>query len=142
MHAVGRIDVPTLSCHVEEGRNPLVAGLHSAAGGDGSLACSADMLLQSLVACSGVTFAAVATALSISVRSATVETTAQMDFRGTLGLDRETPVGLFGIKLAFHIDSPADDAALAKLVSLSERYCVILQTLTAQNEHQATWARL
>ncbi|HBE70303.1 MAG TPA: peroxiredoxin [Planctomycetaceae bacterium] len=142
MRAAGQIDVPALACHVEDGRDPLIAGLHSAAGGDGSLACSADMLLQSLVACSGVTFAAVATAMSISIRSATVEATAQMDFRGTLGIDREASIGLFAVNLAFTIDSPADDASLAKLVSLSERYCVILQTLSAQNELKANWARL
>lgn len=116
------IRIPT---HVGE----LVSGLHPAAGGDGTEGCSGDMLLESLVGCAGVTFQAVSHAMGIKVRSARITAEGDMDFRGTLGVERETPVGITSIRLGFEIDCDADDEAIAKLLSLTERYCVIYQTL-------------
>ena len=107
------------------------AGLHPAAGGDGSEACSADMLLEALVACAGVTLKAVATAMDVELRSARVAAEGWWDARGTLGLDRSVPVGLTEVSLVFHLDSPAEAKTLLKLVELTERFCVIYQTLKA-----------
>jgi uncharacterized OsmC-like protein len=105
------------------------AGLHPKAGGDGSEACSGDLLLESLVACAGVTFNVVATAMGIPFRSAQVIVEGEGDFRGTLGLAKDAPVGMTDIRLRFEIDSPASDEQLATLLKLTERYCVIFQTL-------------
>lgn len=139
--AAGSISVEDLMCSVPTKVGRAEAKLHSAAGGDGSGVCSGDMLLEALVACSGVTFAAVATAMSIPVRSARVEAEGLMDFRGTLGVDRDTPVGLTSIRLRFAIDSPAEDDELAKLVQLTERYCVVLQTLASPAALHSDWER-
>jgi len=106
-----------------------VAGLHPAAGGDGSEACSADMLIEALVACAGVTMKAVATAMRLPFNRAKVIAEGNWDVRGTLGADRTTPVGLTEVKLTFEIDSPADPKKIKKLVELTERFCVIFQTL-------------
>jgi uncharacterized OsmC-like protein len=120
-----------VSCSVQTGRAIAVAGLHPASGGDGSLLCSGDMLLEALAACAGVTLGAVATALGISVRSGAVRAEGDLDFRGTLGVDREAPVGFSAIRLSFDLDSDADAAQLDKLRTLTERYCVVYQTLAS-----------
>jgi len=118
-----------LSCSVRTGQAIAKAGLHPATGGDGSLLCSGDMLLEALVACAGVTLQAVATSLGISVTSGRVRAEGDLDFRGTLGVDREAPVGFSAIRLSFEFDADADEKQLAKLRELTERYCVVYQTL-------------
>src|SRR3954452_4237634 len=119
-----------VSCSVETGRALAKAGLHPATGGDGTLLCSGDMLLEALVACAGVTLGAVSTSLGIDVRSGSVHAEGDLDFRGTLGVDREAPVGFRDIRLRFDLETDADDEQLATLLKLTERYCVVLQTLT------------
>src|SRR6516165_4980109 len=116
-------------CRVETDHGPIDAGLHPAAGGDGFSACSGDMLLQSLVACAGVTLQAVATAMSIPLRGGTVTAEGDLDFRGTLGVSKEVPVGFKSIRLNFHLETEATPEQLATLLKLTERYCVIYQTL-------------
>jgi len=118
-----------ISCSVSTGRAIAEAGLHPASGGDGSLLCSGDMLLEALAACAGVTLRAVATSLGIAVRSGRVRAEGDLDFRGTLGVDREAPVGFAAIRLIVEVDSDADDEQLATLCKLTERYCVVYQTL-------------
>ena len=118
-----------VSCSVETGRALIQAGLHPATGGSGLLACSGDMLLQALVACAGVTLGAVATALGIEVRDARVRAEGDLDVRGTLGLTREAPVGFREIRLRFDFETNATADQRAKLVELTERYCVVYQTL-------------
>jgi uncharacterized OsmC-like protein len=118
-----------VSCSVQTGRALAEAGLHPASGGDGSLLCSGDMLLDALVACAGVTLRAVATSLEIPIRSGTVRAEGDLDFRGTLGVDKEAPVGFRAIRLTFELDTDADGELLATLKKLSERYCVVYQTL-------------
>ena len=118
-----------VSCKVETGRALVEAGLHPATGGDGSLACSGDMLLEALVACAGVTLRAVATAIGVDLRRATVSAEGDLDFRGTLGVSKETPVGFRDIRLRFDLDTDADEMQRANLVRLTERYGVVLQTL-------------
>jgi uncharacterized OsmC-like protein len=105
------------------------AGLHPATGGDGKLACSADMLLEALVACAGVTISAVATAMGVKLRGGRVIAEGHWDARGTLGVDRDVPVGLTDIAMTFELDADADAASLQRLVEMSERFCVIYQTL-------------
>jgi len=117
------------ACRIETRFGRIDAGLHPAAGGDGTDACSGDMLLESLVACAGVTLNSVATAMSIPFRSAKVIVEGDGDFRGTLGTDKEVPVGVTDIRIRFEIDSDASDEQLATLLKLTERYCVIFQTL-------------
>lgn len=117
------------SCRLSTRFASFDAGLHPMAGGDGSQACSGDLLLESLVACAGVTFNVVATAMGVPFAAATVVVEGEGDFRGTLGLAKDVPVGLSAIRLRFEIDSPASDEQLATLLKLTERYCVILQTL-------------
>ena len=117
-----------ISCSVDTGRALAEAGLHPASGGDGSQLCSGDMLLQALVACSGVTLRAVATALGIEA-SGTVHAEGDLDFRGTLAVDREAPVGFTEIRLRFDLETDADEEQLAALMKLTERYCVVYQTL-------------
>ena len=119
-----------ISCSVATGRALADAGLHPATGGDGSLLCSGDMLLEALAACAGVTLRAVATSLDIPVRSGTVRVEGDLDFRGTLSVSKDAPVGFTAIRVAFDLDSDASDADLATLMRLTERYCVVLQTLT------------
>jgi uncharacterized OsmC-like protein len=118
-----------VSCSVQTGRAIAHAGLHPASGGDGSLLCSGDMLLEALVACAGVTLRAVATSLGISVASGSVSAEGDLDFRGTLGVDREAPVGFAEIRLSFELDTDAEAEQLAKLLELTERYCVVYQSL-------------
>ncbi|MBV9195246.1 MAG: OsmC family protein [Solirubrobacterales bacterium] len=119
-----------ISCSVQTGRALVEAGLHSATGGDGSLLCSGDMLLEALVACAGVTLQAVATSLGLAVRSGRVRAEGDLDFRGTLGVDREAPVGFRAIRLTFELETDADEAELETLQRLTERYCVVYQTLS------------
>ena len=118
-----------ISCSVDTGRALAEAGLHPASGGDGTLLCSGDMLLEALVACAGVTLRAVATSLGIAVESGSVRAEGELDFRGTLAVDREAPVGFRSIRLSFDLDSDADEEQLAILLKLTERYCVVFQTL-------------
>ena len=118
-----------LSCKVATGKSIVEAGLHPATGGDGSFACSGDMLLEALVACAGVTLRAVATAIGVNLRSATVAAEGDIDFRGTLGVARDAPVGFRDIRLRFDLDTDAPDDQRATLIRLTERYCVVLQTL-------------
>jgi uncharacterized OsmC-like protein len=120
-----------VSCSVNTGRALAQAGLHPATGGDGSLLCSGDMLLEALVACAGVTLSAVASSLGIEVRSGRVHAEGDLDFRGTLAVDREAPVGFSAIRLSFALDADADAEQLATLQKLTERYCVVYQTLAA-----------
>jgi uncharacterized OsmC-like protein len=127
--AAGRLVVDEVGCHVTAWHSLTRAGLHPAAGGSGEEACSADMLLEALVACAGVTLAAVATSMSVPLRGAMVIASGHWDARGTLGVDRDVPVGITDIDLTFELDSDADEETLARLVSLTERYCVIAQTL-------------
>jgi uncharacterized OsmC-like protein len=129
LRAQGRLGDEAITCSVETGRALVEAGLHPATGGDGLSACSGDRLLQALVACAGVTLRAVATALGIVLRDGTVAAEGEVDFRGTLGVDRDAPVGFREIRLTLTVDSDADEAALAKLLELTERYCVVYQTI-------------
>jgi uncharacterized OsmC-like protein len=119
----------SVTCSVETGKALVEAGLHPATGGDGLAACSGDMLLESLVACAGVTLRAVATAIGVEVRQGTVIAEGDLDFRGTLGVSKEAPVGFRGIRLRFDLDTDATPEQLANLVRLTERYCVVYQTL-------------
>ena len=130
-----------VSCSVSTGRALADAGMHPASGGDGSLLCSGDMLLEALVACAGVTLRAVATSLEIPVAGGTVSAEGDIDFRGTLGVSKEAPVGLHAIRLHFDLDTTASDEQLATLLKLTERYCVVLQTLASSPELSATMAR-
>ena len=129
--AAGRLDETAVSCHVDTGRALVEAGLHPATGGTGLLACSGDLLLQALVACAGVTLRAVATALAIPVRGGQLRAEGDLDFRGTLGVSKEAPVGFQAIRLRFVLDTEATAEQLATLEKLTERYCVVLQTLRA-----------
>jgi uncharacterized OsmC-like protein len=123
-----------VSCSVNTGRAIAEAGLHPASGGDGSQLCSGDMLLEALAACAGVTLRAVATSLGIEVRSGTVRADGELDFRGTLAVDRDAPVGFNSIRLAFELDADADPEQLQTLLKLTERYCVVLQTIAGTPE--------
>lgn len=128
LHAEGRIG-DGISCKVDTGRALIEAGLHPATGGTGLQVCSGDMLLEALAACAGVTLSAVATAIGVTIRSGTVRAEGDLDFRGTLGVSKEAPVGFQRIRLAFALDSDATPEQLATLTKLTERYCVVLQTL-------------
>jgi uncharacterized OsmC-like protein len=130
-----------VSCSVDTGRAIAQAGLHPATGGDGTLLCSGDMLLEALVACAGVTLGAVSTSLGIAVNEGRVHAEGDLDFRGTLGVDREAPVGFRDIRLTFELDTEADDEQLATLLKLTERYCVVLQTLARGPELDVTLER-
>jgi uncharacterized OsmC-like protein len=141
-HAAGTLLPDKPSVRVETRFAQYDAGLHPAAGGDGSEACSGDLLLESLVACAGVTFNVVATAMSIPFRSARVIVEGEGDFRGTLGLAKDVPVGVTEIRMRFEIDSPATDDQLATLLRLTERYCVIFQTLRTPPKMEATLKRV
>jgi len=129
LHAEGRIG-ENITCKIETGKARVEAGLHPATGGDGRSACSADMLLEALVGCAGVTLSAVATALAIPLRGATVRAEGDLDFRGTLGVSKDVPVGFRQIRLNFDLDTDASADQLATLVRLTERYCVVYQTLS------------
>jgi uncharacterized OsmC-like protein len=128
LQAQGQLDEEQIACKVDTGRALVEAGLHPATGGTGALACSGDMLLEALVACAGVTLRSVATSMELDV-SGSVRAEGDLDFRGTLGVDREAPVGFTAIRLCFDLDSGAAEEDLAKLLERTERYCVVFQTL-------------
>jgi uncharacterized OsmC-like protein len=134
LKAEGGLSPDTLTCKIETGRALVAAGLHPKTGGDGSAACSGDMLLEALCACAGVTMTAVAKAIGVDIRAGRVRAEADFDARGTLGVDREAPVGLTDITLDFDLDTDAGEDQLATLLKLTERYCVILQTLRRGQE--------
>lgn len=129
LRAKGTLDESQIVCKVETGRALKLAGLHPGTGGSGLELCSGDMLLESLVACAGVTLKAVATALEIPVRSGEVSAEGELDFRGTLGVSKDAPVGFAAIRLVFVIDSDAPQDKLDQLIKLTERYCVVYQTI-------------
>jgi uncharacterized OsmC-like protein len=129
LKAKGTLDDANIVCKVDTGRALVEAGLHPATGGDGIAACSGDMLLEALVACAGVTVKAVATALGIELKGGTVSAEGDLDFRGTLGVEKTAPVGFKSIRLTFDLDTDADGEQLASLQKLTERYCVVYQTL-------------
>ena len=129
LRARGTLGARDLTCTVDSDLGPIVAGLHPMTGGAGASACSGDMLLQALVACAGVTLRAVATALGINVRGGLVTAEGDLDFRGTLGVSKEVPVGFEKVRLRFELDTDANPDQIANLLRLTERYCVIYQTL-------------
>lgn len=129
LKAKGALDDTNIACKVETGRALAVAGLHPATGGSGLELCSGDMLLEALVACAGVTLKAVATALDIALRSGTVSAEGDLDFRGTLGVAKDAPVGFAQIRLRFDLDTDAETNKLDQLLKLTERYCVVYQTI-------------
>src|SRR6185436_976508 len=128
LRAKGRLG-EGITCNVETGRALVAAGLHPATGGTGQSACSGDMLLEALVACAGVTLGAVASALGIELRDASLQAEGDLDFRGTLGVSKEVPVGFQSIRLQITLDTDASDEQIATLLRLTERYCVVFQTL-------------
>jgi uncharacterized OsmC-like protein len=129
LKAKGTLDDQNVACKVETGRALAVAGLHPATGGSGLELCSGDMLLEALVACAGVTLKAVSTALAIPLKSGTVSAEGDLDFRGTLGVDKEAPVGFRQIRLRFDVATDAPQEKLDQLLKLTERYCVVYQTI-------------
>ena len=131
-----------VSCSIRTGQAIAEAGLHPATGGDGSQLCSGDMLLEALAACAGVTLRSVATSLEIPVASGTVTAEGDLDFRGTLAVDRDAPVGFRSIRLRFELDSDADDEQLDTLLRLTERYCVVLQTIASPPELSVSRTRV
>ena len=137
LHAVGQVDADDVTCRVERPA-AAVAGLHPATGGSGAELCSGDMLLEALVACAGVTLKAVATAMEIRLRAGTVRAEGDLDFRGTLGVDKTAPVGFKAIRLTFELDTDAPRAKLDTLLKLTERYCVVFQTLNQKPQLSAT----
>jgi uncharacterized OsmC-like protein len=134
LRASGQLDEQAVACSVDTGRELAVAGLHPATGGDGSLLCSGDMLLQALVACAGVTLRAVAISLEIPVAGGTVTAEGDLDFRGTLAVSKEAPVGFRSVRLAFDLDTGATPEQVQTLIRLTERYCVVYQTLAHSPE--------
>ena len=134
LRAQGEIDDQKIACKVDTGRALAVAGLHPATGGSGAELCSGDMLLEALVACAGVTFKAVSTALEIPLKRGVVKAEGDLDFRGTLGVAKDAPVGFRAIRLTFEVDSDAPQDKLDTLLKLTERYCVVFQTLNAKPE--------
>jgi uncharacterized OsmC-like protein len=129
LKAAGALDSAAIACKVETGRALAVAGLHPATGGSGAELCSGDMLLEALVVCAGVTLKAVATSMGIALRSGAVRAEGDLDFRGTLGVDKQAPVGFTDVRLSFELDTDAPQDQLDTLLKLTERYCVVLQTL-------------
>ena len=141
LSAHGELDSASIACKVETARALSVAGLHPATGGNGLELCSGDMLLEALVACAGVTLKAVSTSMGIAIRSGRVTAEGDLDFRGTLGIDKSVPVGFVDIRLKFELDTDATQGQLDSLLKLTERYCVILQTLKRPPSLSATMAR-
>jgi uncharacterized OsmC-like protein len=139
LKAAGRLG-EGVTCSVDTGRALAVAGLHPASGGDGTTLCSGDMLLEALVACAGVTMRAVATSLGIAVEGE-VRAEGDLDFRGTLGVDRDASVGFRAIRLHFDLETGAEEESVAKLVELTERYCVVLQTIAGTPALTTDWKR-
>ena len=141
LKAHGTLNQDRVVCVVHAPRGDLDAGLHPAAGGDGSALCSGDMLLEALLGCAGVTLAAVATAMSITLKSATIRVEGDMDFRGTLGVSKETEVGFTAIRMAIEIDTDAPVETIDKLLLLTKRYCVVYQTLAKSPAMTTEWRR-
>jgi len=141
LRAQGTLDAASLACKVETGRAIAAAGLHPATGGSGLELCSGDMLLEALVACAGVTLKAVATAIGVSLRSGRVSAEGEIDFRGTLGVAKDAPVGFTDIRLSFALDTDATQEQLDTLLKLTERYCVVLQTLRRPPTIEASLTR-
>ena len=141
LRAKGTLDDGAIACKVETGRALATAGLHPATGGSGMELCSGDMLLEALVACAGVTLKAVATAIDIPLRSGTVSAEGDLDFRGTLGVAKDAPVGFAQIRLRFDVDTNAGQDKLDQLLKLTERYCVVYQTLQHPPEVQVVLHR-
>ncbi len=131
-----------VSCKIETGRAMIEAGLHPATGGTGMLACSGDLLLQALVACAGVTLTAVATAIGIEIKGGTIRAEGDLDFRGTLGVSKEAPVGFKSIRLYFDIDSDVSPEQITTLSKLTERYCVVYQTINSGVKIETTYQRI
>ena len=138
LRAKGSIDDQNIACNLETGRASAAAGLHPAAGGSGMELCSGDMLLEALVACAGVTLKAVATAIGVPLKSATVYAEGDLDFRGTLGIDKGAPVGFRAIRLRFDLDTAAPQDKIDQLLKLTERYCVVYQTLANPPPHSVS----
>jgi uncharacterized OsmC-like protein len=141
LKATGALDSEGVACKVETGRALAIAGLHPATGGSGAELCSGDMLLEALVACAGVTLKAVATSMGIPLRSGTVAAEGDLDFRGTLGVDKQAPVGFSDIRLSFELDTDAPQDQIDTLLKLTERYCVVLQTLRHSPRTEAAITR-
>lgn len=142
LKAKGTLDAPGIACKLETGKAMSVAGLHPATGGSGMELCSGDMLLEALVACAGVTLKAVATALDIPLREGTVSAEGDLDFRGTLGVAKDAPVGFAQIRLRFDLDTDAAQDKLDQLLKLTERYCVVFQTIKSGPPVAVTMARV
>jgi len=140
LRAEGRVG-ENMTCKIETGKARVAAGLHPATGGDGTAVCSGDMLLEALAACAGVTLRAVATSINVEVRDARIIAEGDLDFRGTLGVSKEVPVGFAKLRLTFELDTDASDEQLSTLLRLTERYCVVLQTLRSAPEVSTTMAR-
>jgi uncharacterized OsmC-like protein len=132
LHARGRIEGEGITCRIERPEGVAVAGLHPATGGTGDELCSGDMLLEALLACAAVTLRSVATVMDIHIRAGTASAEGEIDFRGTLGVARDVPVGFMAIRLAFSLDTDASDEALEKLAKLTDRYCVVSQSLNVR----------
>jgi len=141
LEARAKLDTDAVTALVETCPSPAVAGLHPATGGTGQEACSGDMLLQALVGCAGVTLGAVAKAMALNVRGGDVLAEGDIDFRGTLGVSKEVPVGFSAVRLRFELDTDATDEQVAKLIQLTERYCVVAQTIRAAVPVTSTAAR-
>jgi uncharacterized OsmC-like protein len=141
LKAKGSLDDTNITCKVETGRALAIAGLHPATGGTGMELCSGDMLLEALVACAGVTLKAVSTALEIPLRTATVAAEGDLDFRGTLGVAKDAPVGFAQVRLRFDVDTDAPQEKLDQLLKLTERYCVVYQTIKSGPPVEVTLAR-
>lgn len=140
LRAEGRIG-DGIACRVETGKAIVEAGLHPATGGSGAAACSGDMLLEALVACAGVTLCAVATAVEIDLQDATISAEGDLDFRGTLGVAKDAPVGFRDVRLHFDLDTAATEEQIATLIRLTERYCVVYQTLRSSPAVQVAYSR-
>lgn len=140
LKARGTLDDQSIACKVETGRALEMAGLHPATGGSGAELCSGDMLLEALVACAGVTLKAVATALEFRLGKARVEAEGDLDFRGTLGVAKDAPVGFQSIRLNFHLDTDEPQERIDALLKLTERYCVVFQTINTKPELMVTAA--
>jgi uncharacterized OsmC-like protein len=141
LRAMGALDSAGIACKVDTGRALAVAGLHPATGGTGAELCSGDMLLEALVACAGVTLKAVATSMGVALRSGEVTAEGDLDFRGTLGVAKDAPVGFADIRLKFALDTDAPQEQLETLLKLTERYCVVLQTLKLSPKLEAKLVR-
>ena len=137
----GRLDLDKVTCVVKSPRGPIEAGLHPAAGGPGTFACSGDMLLEALVGCAGVTLSAVSTAMGIALRGGTLRAEGDLDFRGTLGVSKDVEIGFKEIRLSIEVDTDAASEHVESLIKLTKRYCVIYQTLQKVPSMTTTWTR-